>query len=278
MVRNYLRKTESSRVCPEVMQHAAESVVSREMTLNDAAKTFCIPKTTLFRYVAKSRSQRGGDVKPILFEPNYGVRRIFTDAEEKLIAEYLLEASRLHHGLSVGAARCLAFDFANANNKDVPSNWVLDQKAGDDCMSGFMSRHPLLSLRTPEPTSLSRATGFNQTTVAKYFDNLEEVMKRHKFGPHQIYNVDETGVTTVHRPDKVIASRGSKQVGQVTSGERGTLVTLCCAVNALGNSLPPFFVFPRVYYKDTMLNGAPPGSKADGRLIACYVNNEEINN
>jgi len=86
-------------------------------------------------------------------------------------------------------------------------------------------------------------------------------MKRHKFGPHQIYNVDETGVTTVHRPHKVIASRGSKQVGQVTSRERGTLVTLCCAVNVLGNSLPPFFVFPRVYYKDTMLNGAPPGSK-----------------
>lgn len=261
MVRNYIRKTEGSQVRPEVMQHAAESVVSREMTLNEAATTFCIPKTTLFRYVAKLRSQRGGDVKPVIFEPNYGVRRIFNDAEENLLAEYLLEASRLHHGLCVGAARSLAFDFANANNKDVPNNWVLDQKAGYDWMSGFMSRHPLLSLHTPEPTSLSRATGFNQTTVAKYFDNLEEVMRRHKFGPHQIYNVDETGVTTVHRPDKVIASRGSKQVGQVTSGERGTLVTLCCAVNALGNTLPPFFVFPRVYYKDTMLNGAPPGSK-----------------
>jgi uncharacterized protein YbcV (DUF1398 family) len=69
-------------------------------------------------------------------------------------------------------------------------------------------------------------------------------MKRHKFGPHQIYNVGETGVTTVHRPDKVVAIRGSKQVGQVTSGERGNLVTLCCAVNALGNSVPTFFVFP----------------------------------
>jgi hypothetical protein len=86
-------------------------------------------------------------------------------------------------------------------------------------------------------------------------------MNRHKFGPHQIYNVDETGITTVHRPDKVVAGRGLKQVGQVTSGERGTLVTLCCAVNALGNSLPPFFIFPRVYYKDNMLIGAPPGSK-----------------
>jgi hypothetical protein len=29
----------------------------------------------------------------------------------------------------------------------------------------------------------------------------------------------------------------------------------------MGNSVPPFFVFPRVYFKDVMLNGAPPGSK-----------------
>ena len=29
----------------------------------------------------------------------------------------------------------------------------------------------------------------------------------------------------------------------------------------MGNSVPPFFVFPRVYFIDVMLNGAPPGSK-----------------
>lgn len=48
----------------------------------------------------------------------------------------------------------------------------------------------------------------------------------------------------------------------MTSAERGTLVMLCCAVNAMGNSVPrTFFLFPRVYFKDVMLNGAPTGSK-----------------
>jgi len=54
--------------------------------------------------------------------------------------------------------------------------------------------------------------------------------------------MDETGVTTVQ---KVLARRGHKQVGAVMSGERETLVTVACAVNALGNAIPPHFVFPR---------------------------------
>lgn len=45
----------------------------------------------------------------------------------------------------------------------------------------------------------------------------------------------------------------------ITSSERGTLVTMCLAVNALGNTIPPMFVFPRVFYKDHFIRGGPPG-------------------
>ena len=41
------------------------------------------------------------------------------------------------------------------------------------------------------------------------------------------------------------------------SGERGVLVTTCCIINATGNTLPPVMVFPRVHFKNHMLNGAP---------------------
>jgi len=66
----------------------------------------------------------------------------------------------------------------------------------------------------------------------------------------------------------VIAGKGMKQVASVTSQERWQLVTACCTVssvtttvNAMGNSIPPFLIFPRVYYKQHMLFGAPPGSQ-----------------
>lgn len=54
--------------------------------------------------------------------------------------------------------------------------------------------------------------------------------------------------------------KGAKQVGQVTSGERGALLTAVLPINASGQSIPPFYIFPRVNFKDYMLNGAAEGS------------------
>ncbi|EFX70829.1 hypothetical protein DAPPUDRAFT_60856, partial [Daphnia pulex] len=78
--------------------------------------------------------------------------------------------------------------------------------------------------------------------------------------PSRWFNADESGFTTVHAPDGIIARKGRKQIGSITSGERGTLVTVCLAVSATGTSIPPYFVFPRVHFKEYFLNGAPLGS------------------
>ena len=63
-----------------------------------------------------------------------------------------------------------------------------------------------------------------------------------------------TGVTTVQVPDRVVAQMGQKQVGSVTSAERGTLVTVALAGNAQGDLVPPFFIFPRKRFKDHFLD------------------------
>lgn len=87
---------------------------------------------------------------------------------------------------------------------------------------------------------------FNQENVQEFYKNLRILLERGPFGPESIYNVHQTGVTTVHRPQKIIARKGQKLISKTTYAERGALVTVCCAINALGNSVPPFFIFPRV--------------------------------
>lgn len=71
--------------------------------------------------------------------------------------------------------------------------------------------------------------------------------------------MDETGITTVQKPNKIVARRGFKQIGRITSAERGTLVTLAFVVSALGNSVPPYFIFPRVHLKDHFIAKGPLG-------------------
>ena len=166
----------------------------------------------------------------------------------------------MFHGLSRDACRQLAFEYAQVNNKKFPSSWKTNSKAVKDWFYGFLRRQSSLSLRLPEATSLARSIAFNKSNVQLFFYNLKEVLERNSYQSHQIWNLDETGITTVQRPPKVIAEKGAKQVGQITSFERGTLVTMCCCVNAVGQSIPPAYIFPRVHYKAHMLNGAPNGS------------------
>ena len=116
MPRKQDRKTTIGMTSAQTMKAAAESVVSGEKSLSAAANDNGIPKTTLFRYVVKMR--KAGDRDAVKFSPNYKVRQVLTDDEESLLADYLLTASKLHHGLSPKEARTLAFEFATANCKN----------------------------------------------------------------------------------------------------------------------------------------------------------------
>ena len=70
----------------------------------------------------------------------------------------------------------------------------------------------------------------------------------------------KSGFTTVQQLQKVLSPKGQKQVGQATSRERGELVTCVGIINAVGNKLPPCFIFPRKKLNPNFLNGAPEGS------------------
>ena len=51
-----------------------------------------------------------------------------------------------------------------------------------------------------------------------------------------------------------------KNVGAITSGERGELVTAVYAICAAGYALAPMLIYLRVHNKDAFIRGAPPGT------------------
>lgn len=144
--------------------------------------------------------------------------------------------------------------------KKCPPSWVEQEMAGEVWLRSFIKRHSILSLRLPQPTSIARATSFNRANVELFFQNYTSVLEKYQLRGKDIWNMDESGITTVQKPDRVIARRGQKQVSAMTSGERGTLVTVALAGNALGNHIPPMFIFPRKRFNDHFIRDGPSGS------------------
>ena len=146
------------------------------------------------------------------------------------------------YGLTTGDVRKLAFDLAEKANIQHPFK---NGMAGRDWLRGFMARHPEISLRRPEGTSLNRAVSFNREIIAEFFRVYKGLIGSGEYTPRQVWNVDETGITPVQVPAKVLATRGKRCVGKITSAERGELVTVVAAVNAAGQYLAPMLVWPR---------------------------------
>ena len=72
--------------------------------------------------------------------------------------------------------------------------------------------------------------------------------------------MDETGISSVQKPGKILGRRGMMQVGKLTSLEKGKTITMVCAMNSIGNYIPPMFIFSRKRLVQALLNGAPFGS------------------
>lgn len=152
---------------------------------------------------------------------------------------------------------------AKNNSIRMPPTWESEQLAGVDWFRCFRRRHPDLSLRKSEAyCSLARATAFSEETVKTFFDNLERVMKRTPAFADgtRIYNLDETGTTTVQKPQRVVGPKGHKNLCKVTSGEKGTLCTFCCIISAAGQALPPVIIFSRKKVDSRMATGTPTGT------------------
>ncbi|KAB0803085.1 hypothetical protein PPYR_00055 [Photinus pyralis] len=243
----------------DVMTATTKLVLEENYSLRRAAEAYDISFITLRRYVLKKRSNPDADIK---MSPNYSVRQILTEEQEVRLAEYINTCSKMAYGLSTKECRRLAWEMADVNKLSVPISWTANKQAGVEWLRQFMKRRKNLSIRQPEACSLSRLTSFNPHNVKKFFDQLKQIFEKKPqlVDPSRIFNLDETGTSTVQKPRKIVAEKGSKQVSQCSSAERGSLVTSCAIICANGTYLPPAMVFPRKYFKTHMVAGAPPGT------------------
>ena len=150
-MRTYKRKSNRGLTSLDNMNAAVKEVLDEGRKCHAVATTRNISEATLRRYCSKVRT--GGTVETVGYPKN---RCVFSTTEEASLTEYAKNAARLFYGLSTTQTRKLAYDYARTLNKDIPSSWAENERAGEDWLRGFLKRNATIFLRSPEATSMSR--------------------------------------------------------------------------------------------------------------------------
>lgn len=254
MPRNYKRKTTRQSWSESSMKNAIEAVKKREMGWLLAARTFGVPQATLRRHAL----EKNKTLKPL--DKGLGrYRSVFPPEVERQLVEHLKLLETRLFGFTCKEVQELAYQLAEKNGYEHCFNKET-KKAGQEWLDGFRRRNKDISLRKPEPTSAARAQAFNKPQIERFFKVLQEVIDKNNITPNAIYNVDESALSTVQRPQKVFATTGRKQVGSLTSAEKGSHSTVVCCMSATGNFVPPCIIFPRKNMRPELIDDAPTGT------------------
>jgi len=236
------------------MERALGAVRRGDMGINAAAASYSVPKATLLRHL-KSQNKFANDSKQF-----HGGVTVLPENLEIELVQYCLDMERRFFGIKIDDLRRLAYELAEANG--IEHKFDKTKKlAGWKWYYGFMRRHAELTLRAPENTSMARAQGFNKPRVQAFFNMLGEIYDREQLSPDRLYNMDETSLSTVQDGQrKIIAEKGKKQVGILSSSERGESSTCVVCVSATGSYIPPMIIYRRKRMKEELTNGGPVGA------------------
>ncbi|KAF2894279.1 hypothetical protein ILUMI_11894 [Ignelater luminosus] len=183
--------------------------------------------------------------------PRLGRKPIFSPDQERILADHVIDMTNL-----------------------IPHNFNKESNcAGPDWLEGFLKRNTSISVRKPELTSINRIERFNKEEVELFYKNLEELMVKNKYEAHQIFNMDETGVSTVQEPGKILAKTGQKRVDNHNSHSTLEAYEFCKANYITMLSTPPHSSH-RLQPLDITISGSL--KKAYNRECDLYLKSENL--
>ena len=212
-----------------------------------------VPKAPLKRHLDGTNKYAKEDMKRL------GRNQVLPSEVEEEQLQYVIAMENMFFGVTRKELMTLAFQIAEI--KGTSHTFKMEKKqAGKDWYRSFMKRNPQISLRQPESTSMARATGFNREAIDRYFSLLETIIDENNLDAGQIFNMDESGISTVQKTcQKVLGRKGKHQIGSLASGERGMNTTVVCCASAAGNYVPPIILFKRKRMPPQLSEGAPLG-------------------
>ncbi|KAK4325093.1 hypothetical protein Pmani_004249 [Petrolisthes manimaculis] len=252
------QRTSNKQMDRTDLEKAFNHRVKTQCSHKEAAEKFGVKKTTLVDAFNRSKKESNG----VTYVPVPGkVNMVFTPEQEGLIVKYTIQAAQMFYGLPRIEVRRMVYNYAHAcKSKSIPEAWERNRMATTDWYYSFMERHPDLVLKAPEGMSIARIVAFNKVNVETFFKAYTLALEKYQFTPDRIFNLDESSLSTVMKPCKVVCARGKPVATQVTR-ERGETMTFVGIISAAGQAVPPVFIIPRARWNPTFMRNTSFGSK-----------------
>lgn len=230
------------------LQAAVDQVSSGKLSLRKASALYGIPKSTLGDYASGKRE----------IGSTRGPPTILTAAEEKKLADWALEMSRIGYGRTKEQILLAVQQIVAADKRPTP---FTGGRPGNKWWLGFLKRHETLTMRMPENLDSYRATACTKERLSKWYDDFRQFLDLHDIrdDPRKFWNADESGFSLCPKSGKVLAEKNVRDLYAVAGNGKEQITTLC-AGSAAGEVIPPMHIFAGQRFAYNPLDGGVPGA------------------
>jgi hypothetical protein len=216
----------------EDVTNALNALVNGKIkSVRKAALVFQIPYTTLQNRHRNQTSSIKGHVS----------QQRLTPIEESTLENWIYRAAKLGAPITLQLVKILASEIQS--ERSVRSDKNESSPISDRWVDRFRTRHPRIKTCFSRTIDTARSTALDFSTIKSYFDNLEEVLREHKYPPSAIYNVDETGFSIGSSRKSVVLLDQLNQRREKKQPGRQEWITCLECVSASGVTLPPCLIF-----------------------------------
>lgn len=232
-----------SNYTPEMLEEALDKIKSGALSQRKACAQYKIPKSTINLKLKNKHS------KPV------GRPTCLTMDEEIVFRDHLLALSDMGIPIGLQDFRDVVKRYLDNIGKIVPV--FKYNSPGYEWAKLYIERHPAIKEKIAHKISRKRAQ-VNEVMVNEFFDRLEKEIE--DVSPDNIYNMDESGFHDDPGKKKLLFRRSTRHPEQVKNSSKSCF-TVIFAGNAIGDIIPPFFIFKGKHCWSDWLVNAPKLSK-----------------
>jgi hypothetical protein len=211
-------------------------------TIREVARRFEVPRSTLQRRLA-------GNTFRLETRAN---NHKLTETEEESLEKWILSMDRRGGAPRPSMVREMAnLLLEKRGTTPVPS-------VGENWVTNYVKRHPLLSSRFSKRYNYERAKCEDPKVIMEWFNLVEKTILQFGIDPDDVYNFDETGFAMGLTATAKVISR-SEYYGRralLQPGNREWVTVIECT-NAAGWALPPCVIFKGKVFIESWFDGLP---------------------